>query len=159
MMYVFSATDMSLFLIDGFSRDNLNDNSKAEIISFVEDYETCPFYRISDYPHKSLGSITGGLLKNKLIVICGGFDLVQMAQVSNCYSLNEDLQWRPHARLIRATEGSASVVVRNGKWSSEHFLNIVLPSYVNDLCTPINSEYFLIFFFIRLYLVDNRWLQ
>ena len=113
---------MSLFIIDGYSRGNLNDARKAEVISFIEDYETCPFYRISDYPHQAIGSTTGGLLKNKHIVICGGYDTVQMAHISNCYSLNQDGSWMELALLINAREGSSSVVVRNGKTSSHDFL-------------------------------------
>ena len=84
----------------------------AEVISFEENHKVCPFHTIESYPIQ-VGSATGGILKDK-IVICGGFDSVTKVHRSDCFALDENLEWLPYGQLQYAREGSASIVTENG---------------------------------------------
>ena len=82
-------------MVAGYDGDDQKSNQKTEVMYVNGSTKICR--STANYPENVQYLSGGSLLKDNLIVACGGGDGITIT--SFCYSMSNDLKWRQFANL------------------------------------------------------------
>jgi hypothetical protein len=114
-------------------------SKKIEIIDLVNTASVCHPRVLDDYPFDQVAAASGGLLKNNIVLICGGSSPL-VGINSSCFAIT-DTTIEPSVQLIYPRYGAASVVLNiNTLWITGGLINVTVRTRSTEFVNPTGTR-------------------